>query len=91
MSEAGVFHILIMQRHEQIEHQQWEQRVDLYNVVREWEARDRERNFYPHPITAVTHVLLRNVGLLKYYEEDTPLKGHPRLLVHLIRQWDVHR
>jgi hypothetical protein len=32
-------------------------------------VREREREFYPVPITAVTQVLLRNVGLLKYYEE----------------------
>jgi hypothetical protein len=65
--------------------------VDLYNVVWEWEARERERDLYPHPITATTHVLLRNVGLLKYYEEATSLKGHSGLLVHLIHRWDVHR
>jgi hypothetical protein len=92
MSEADVFHMLIMQRREQREkQQQQEQRVDLYNVVREWEARERERDLYPHPITPTTHALLRDVGLLKYYEEATSLKGHSGLLVHLIRRWDVHR
>jgi hypothetical protein len=65
--------------------------VDLYNVVREWEARERERDLYPFPITIEIHVLLRNVGLLKYYEEATSLKGHSGLLVHLIRRWDVHQ
>jgi hypothetical protein len=65
--------------------------VDLYNVVREWEVRERERDLHPFPITAMTHVLLRDVGLLKYYEEATYLKGNSRLLVHLIRRWDVHR
>lgn len=70
---------------------QWEQRVDLYNVVQEWEVRERERDLYPHPITTMTHVLLRSVGLLKYYEEAISLKGHFGLLVHLIRRWDVHR
>ena len=64
--------------------------MDLYNVVWEWEARERERDLYPLPITTTTHFLLRNVGLLKYYEEATSLKGHFGLLVHLIRQWDVH-
>jgi hypothetical protein len=92
MSEADVFHMLIMQRCERREkQQQQEQRVDLYNVVWEWEVRERERDLYPHPITAVTHVLLRDVGLLKYYEEATSLKGHSGLLVHLIHRWDVHR
>jgi hypothetical protein len=54
-------------------------------------VRERERYLYPHPITAMTRVILRNVGILKYYEEDTSLKGHFGLLVHLIRRWDVHR
>jgi hypothetical protein len=27
--------------------QQQEQRVDLYNVVRDWEARERERDLFP--------------------------------------------
>jgi hypothetical protein len=48
-------------------------------------------DLYPLPITAVTQVLLRNVGLLKYYEEATSLKGHSRFLVQLIHRWDVHR
>jgi hypothetical protein len=92
MSEADVFHMLIMQRCEWREQQQQQEKgVDLYNVVREWEARERERDLYPHPIIAATHVLLRDVGLLKYYEEATSLKGHSSLLVHLIRRWDVHR
>ena len=63
----------------------------MYNVVWEWEAREMERDLYPHPITAVTHVLLRDVGLLNYYEEATSIKGHSGLLAHLIRRWDVHR
>jgi len=46
---------------------------------------------YPHPIAAVTRVLLRSVGLLKYYEEATSLKGHSELLIHLIRRWDVYQ
>ena len=89
MSEADVFHMLIMQSHEwreQYQHQ--EKRVDLYNDVQEWEA--RERDLYPRPITTRTRVLLRSIGLLKYYEEATSLKGHFGLFVHLIRQWDVH-
>jgi hypothetical protein len=58
--------------------------VDLYNVVHEWEVRERERDLYPHPINETTHFLLMNVGILKYYEEATSLKGHSGLLVHLI-------
>jgi hypothetical protein len=86
-----VFHILIMQRHGQRDKQhQQDQRVDLYNVVREWEARERERDLYPHPITPVTHLLLRDVGLLKYYQETTSLNGKFGLLVHMIYRWDVH-
>ena len=65
--------------------------MDLYNVVWEWKVRERKRDLYPHPITIVTQSLLRDVGILKYYEEDTSLKGHSGLLVHLIRQWDVHQ
>jgi hypothetical protein len=52
---------------------------------------ERERDLYPHPITAVTRVILRDVGLLMYCEEATTLKGHSRLLVHLICQWDAHQ
>jgi hypothetical protein len=56
--------------------------VDLYNITWEWEG--RERDLYPCVITAATHVLSRNVGLFKYYEEATSLKGHFGLLLHLI-------
>jgi hypothetical protein len=55
-------------------------RVDQYNMVREWEAKERERDFYPRPSTTVTRVLLRNVGLLKYYEEATSLNGNSAFL-----------
>jgi hypothetical protein len=44
------------------------QRVDQYNMVWEWEARERERYLYPWPSTASMQLVLRNVGLLKYYE-----------------------
>jgi hypothetical protein len=65
--------------------------VDLYNyVVREWEARERDRDLYPLPVTPATRALLRDVGLIKYYEEAKSLKGHFELLVHLICRWDVH-
>jgi hypothetical protein len=84
MYEADVFYMLIMQRcqwRERNNRSNKEQRVDLYNVVRDWEARERERDLYPHPITATTQVLLRNVGLLKYYEEATSLKGQSAKLL----------
>ena len=60
-------------------------------MVQEWEAQERERYLYHHPITKVTQGLLRNVGLLKYYEEATSLKGHSGLLVQWICWWDVHQ
>jgi hypothetical protein len=47
----------------------------MYNFVHEWEARERERERIPHPIAPQTHFLLRDVGLLKFYEEDTSLRG----------------
>jgi hypothetical protein len=76
MSEVDVFHMLIMQRHERTEQQQqWEQRVDLYNVVQEWEARERERDLYPLPITATIHLLLRDLGLLLSTRRLHPLRG----------------
>jgi len=62
---------------------------DQYNVFRPWEARERERDLYPHPISVVTLALLMNVGLLKYYQEATSLKVHSILFLHLIHQWSV--
>ena len=60
-------------------------------MVRLWEAQERERGAYPHPITTATQGLLRQVGLLKFYEEATSLKGHGVFLRHLIRRWNAHR
>jgi hypothetical protein len=92
MYEVDVFHMLIIQICQRREQQlQQEQRVDLYNVVRDWEARERKRDLYPCPITTSTHFLLRNVGLLQYYEEAASMKGHSESLVQLIRRWDVYR
>ena len=62
------------------EREQQEHMVDQYNVVLLWEARERERDMYPHPITTATQALLRELGLLKFYEEATSLKGHNGLL-----------
>jgi hypothetical protein len=68
-----------------------QQRVDQYNMVKEWELVERERDLYPCPITAATWLLLRNVGLLKYYEEATSMKGNFAFLRQLICQWDAHQ
>ena len=59
-------------------------------MVRLWEARERERDVYPHPITIATQGIIRQVGLLKFYEEATSLKGHGLFLQHLIRRWNAH-
>jgi hypothetical protein len=53
--------------------------VDLYNVVREWEVRERERDLCPRPITATTHVLLRNVGVIKKFDPPFNLLGWPSI------------
>ena len=55
-----------------------------------WEARQRERDAYPHPITAATQGLLGQVDLLKFYEDATSLKGHGAFLRHLIHRWNAH-
>ena len=46
---------------------------------------------YPHSITVATQFLLMEVGLLKFYEEATSLKGHGGLWRKLIFQWNAHR
>lgn len=58
--------------------------VDLCNFVREWEARERELDMYPQAIVAKTHHLLMNVGMLKFYEEETSLKMNNHFLTQLI-------
>ena len=60
-------------------------------MVRMWEARERERIMYPRPIAATTKFLLREVGLPKFYDEATSLKGHSGLLGQLIFRLDAHR
>lgn len=60
-----------------------------YNMVQPWEARERERDLYPFPINAKTQALLRNVGLLKYYEGNTSRKMHSILLAHQIWRWSA--
>ena len=46
----------IIQRRERREEaqQQQQQQVEQYNMARLWEARERDRYAYPHPITAAT-------------------------------------
>jgi hypothetical protein len=52
----------------------------MYTFVHEWEARERERELFIHPISHQTHALLMDVGLLKFYEEGTSLRGNSSLL-----------
>jgi hypothetical protein len=89
MYDVDVIYMLIMQRCQRMEEKQ--QRLDQYNMVWEWEARERERDLYPRPSTTATRLLLRNVGLLKYYEEATSLKGNSAFLAQLIHRWDAHQ
>jgi hypothetical protein len=65
--------------------------VDQCNIDQKWEARERETYLYPQPSTTTMWVLLRNVGLLKYYEEATSLKGNSIFITQLIHQWDAHQ
>ena len=59
-------------------------------MIQQWEARERERLLYPLPIMPPTQLLLREVGLLKFYEEARSLKGHGVLLGEFIYRWDAH-
>jgi hypothetical protein len=91
MSEADVFYMLIMQRRQQRENNNSRSRgltcTMLYGIGR----RGRGRGICTLTLLLqLTQVLLRNVGLLKYYEEATSLKGHSGFLVQLIHRWDVH-
>ena len=38
----------MVQREEEEQHQQ---QAEQYDMLRQWEARERERDAYPHPIT----------------------------------------
>ena len=60
-------------------------------MIRQWEARERERDAYPRPIIANTQGILRQVGILKFYEEYTSLKAYSVFLRYLIRRWNAHR
>jgi hypothetical protein len=65
-----------------------QQQVETHTFVHEWEARERERELFPHPISQSTHALLMDVGLLKFYQEGTSLRGNSLLLQQLIHHWD---
>ena len=43
---------------------------------------------YSHPGIVDTHLLLRDVGLLKFYEETTSLMGNENLFKELIHHWN---
>ena len=73
------------------EEEQQQQQVEQYDMVHLWEARERERDAYHRPITIATQGLLRQVGVLKLYEEATSLKAHSVFMGHLICRWNAHR
>jgi hypothetical protein len=52
---------------------------------------ERERELFVCPITTQKHVLFMGVGLLKFYEEFTSLKGNSSVLQQLIHHWDHDR
>lgn len=58
----------------------------MYNFILSWEARERER--FPFPITHKMESLLRSANLLKFYEEDTSLKGNSAFLLYIIYHSD---
>ena len=72
---------IIQRREGREEGGQQQQQAKQYNMVRLWEAQERERDAYPHPITATTQGLLRQVGLLKFYEKATSLKCYGGFLL----------
>ena len=73
------------------EEEQQQQQVEQYDMLRLWEARERERDAYPRPILVDTHWLLGWVGFLKFYEGVTSLKAHTVFLRHLIHRWNAHQ
>ena len=71
---------IIQRRQRRAQREQQEHKEDQCNVIHLWEAQESERLMYPRPITTTTQFLLRELGLLKFYEEATSLKGHNGLL-----------
>jgi hypothetical protein len=55
--------------------------------VHEWEAKERDREAYTHPISQHTHDILMDIGLLKFYHEGRSLRGNSTLLQLLIHHW----
>ena len=51
-----------------------------HTFVHEWEAREMEREFLPHPISKPTYDLFLDVFLLNFYQEGTSLRGYSSLL-----------
>jgi hypothetical protein len=49
--------------------------VETYTFVHEWEARERERELFLTLFHSRHMFLLMDVGLLKFYEEGTSLRG----------------
>ena len=69
-----LFNMAMIEREEE---QKQQQQAEQYDIIRQWEARERERDEFPHPITTNTQEILMQVGLLKFYEEATSsLKAH---------------
>ena len=82
----------VLHRHEQRHvSQEDHEHLDQYTMVKKWEATEREKDFYPLPITVHTIELLRIVGLLNLYQEAESLKGNCALLCELIQHWDHRR
>ena len=71
--------------------EQQQQHAEQYDMIRQWKAQERERDAYPRPIIADTHDILRQLGLLKFYEETTSLKSYSVFLRYLIHRWNAHR
>ena len=81
---------IIQRRERREEGQQQQQQAEQYDMIHQWEARERQRDGYPRPIIADTQEILMQVGLLKFYEEATSLKAHRVFLRYLIRRWNAH-
>ena len=72
--------------------QQQQQQGEQYDMIFQWEVREREIDGCLRPITADTQEILMHVGLLRFYEEAiSGLKANSALLRHLIGRWNAHR
>lgn len=59
----------------------------MYDILREWEAREKERERFPRRIMQQMSDLLRSVDLHNFYKEATSLRGNSALLQQLIHHW----